>query len=266
MLGSHDKMLVRFIFAALLWLGAAGTASADAYYTVTDLGPYDGGNPQSLLPFPNTYGTLPQSDFASRPGVTGLNGATNTTVTFFPMQVMDYNSAGTVIGGVPSGSSRAIPYSSLTVGYAIVSPQGQWSAFTALSSGFNGPAGIVQLSGLSNQILVTDSQGSRLVNPVDGSSTQISQLVSPSILAQYTAGFGGPPIPFGGGFSGREIDDQGDILVQAFPADGKIHALLLTPPNFNAAPVPEPTTLATLILAAAGGVLRRGLKKSHRTS
>jgi len=142
-----------------------------------------------MLPYPNSYGALPQSDFASRPGVTGWQGATNSVLTFFPMQVEDYNSAGTVIGGVPSGASRAIPYSTLAMGYATVSASGQWSGFTPLSSVFNGPPGFVELSSQSNQILVTDSQGSRLVNPVDGSSTPLTQLVDPSVLAQFPNGF-----------------------------------------------------------------------------
>jgi hypothetical protein len=219
------------------------------------------GDAQNLLPFPNNYSKLTQSQSANLPGVMGWAGATNSVRTFFPMQVFAFNGDGTAIGGVPSGGSLAIPYSALSFGYAVLSPQGQWSAFTPITHDW--PYAIVGLSSQSNQILVTDSQGSRLVNPVDGTSTPISQLVPPAILAQYAPGFGGPSTPFGGGFSGQAIDAKGDILVQAFANDGKIHALLLTPPGDTEAPVPEPTTLVTFALVAAGAIFRHRLMKSR---
>ena len=262
MLSSHHRLIARLMLAVSIWFGAAATAFGDPYYTLTDLGglgvvtqqgqQYVNNQTGATTPFPITDGTLPESDYASRPGVTGILGATYPTTTFFPMTITDYNSAGTVIGGVPSGSSRALPYSALTMGYAVVSSQGQWSSFTPLSSGYNGLGGLVQLSSLTNQILVVDAFGSRLVNAADGSSTPISQLVAPSVLAQFS------------NLTGQAIDDHGDILAIAVNSNGNDEYVLLSPPGVAAAPIPEPTALATLTLAAVGIAFRRRLRKSRR--
>ncbi len=251
---SNHKLFVRFSLACFFWFTADGTAVADPYYTVTNLGNVDEVNALSMLPYPNSYATLPQSDFASRPGVTGWQGVLNPVQMFFPMQVSDYNSAGTVLGGVPSGGSRGEPYSTLTMGYATVSPNGQWSGFTPLTPGSTyGFGEFVQLSSQSNQILVTDGTVSRLVNPVDGSSTPLNQLVDPSVLAQF---------PYG--LTGQGIDAKGDILAYAGSANGTPDYVMLSPPGVDEAPVPEPTALATLTLAIAAIGLRGWLKKSRR--
>ena len=251
---SHRKLFVQLILGCFFWFTAAGTAVADPYYTLTNLGNLDEVNALSMLPYPNSYATLPQSDFASRPGVTGWQGVLNSVQMFFPMQVSDYNSAGTVLGGVPSGGSRAIPYSTLTMGYATVSPSGQWSGFTPLIPGSTyGFGEFVQLSSQSNQILVTDGQASRLVNPVDGSSTPLNQLVDPNVLAQFPSGF-----------LGQAIDAKGDILALTIAANGTPDYVMLSPPGVAEAPVPEPTALATFTLAIAAIRLRGWLKKLRR--
>jgi hypothetical protein len=246
---SNRKLFVNFSLACFFWVTTAATAVADPYYTLTDLGNL-GDYPQPGLPYPNTYSSLPQSDFAGRPGVTGWQGVLYSVQMFFPMQVSDYNSAGTVLGGVPSGASRGEPYSTLTMGYATVTPSGQWSGFTPLST-----YGIVELSSQSNQILVSDGQGnvSRLVNPVDGSSTPLNQLVNPSVLAQF---------PYG--FTGQGIDAKGDIFAFTVNANGTPEDVILSPPGVAEAPVPEPTALATFTLAIAAIGLRGWLKKSRR--
>jgi hypothetical protein len=164
------------------------------------------------------------------------------------MQVGDSDSGGTVIGYVPSGASHAIPYSSLSTGYAVLNPKGQWSGFTILSSGPNGFAGIVQLSHQANQILVSDSQGVRLVNPVDGTVTPISQLIPPASQSQFS------------NFSQGQIDDRGDILVTSASSTGDVE-LLLTPPGLAApAVIPEPSTILVFAVLGVAAIVRWGIR------
>ena len=80
---SNHKLFVHFSLACFFWFTAAGTAVADPYYTLTDLGNV-GDYPQAVLPYPNSYATLPQSDFASRPGVTGWQGVSKYSPNVFP--------------------------------------------------------------------------------------------------------------------------------------------------------------------------------------
>ncbi len=258
-----------------LWLIAATVARADGYYTVTDLGSigsvsqvgqdYVNAQTGASFPFVITQGTpLPASVYADRPGVYAQDGTINPTRDFFQMNVSSANSAGTVIGTVPSGGSVAIPWSTVTYGYAVFSPTtGQWlTGFIPLPTGtLEGPQGTVALSQNANMILVNSDAGAgstALFNPATGTSTPLSQLVSPSFLAALDSAGSSAPL------LGQAIDDRGDILASGLASDGLIHDYILTPPNV--APVPEPTTLAVLILGGAGLACRRwiGSRKKRR--
>jgi hypothetical protein len=261
--------LARIILLASLWLGLPARADADAYYSVTDLGLIRDWQQMSLsgtienlktgatYPFPTSsgypYPFLTDSERASLPGVDRMYGATNPREMFFPMQVLDGNAAGTVIGGVPSNSSG---YPDL-VGYAVLSPSGQWSKFVPLSGQQGNGAGTVELSHEANRILVNDALRSVLVNPADGSVTPIAQLVSPDIAKKFGS--------FGGIF-GQGIDDRGDILAVGANPSGPPEALLLTPAGLAApAAAPEPSTLVgfTLLGAATIARLRRPRPADH---
>jgi hypothetical protein len=244
----------RIILPAFVLLGLAATVRADAYYSIIDLG-----NEQNISTsssailntqtgqswaFQTTTPAIPQNILTNLPEWTGQYGTTNPTTVTYPMTVVAYNSAGTAIGELPSGQSLALPWSTVVMGYAVRSPDGQWSSFVPLSSSY-GPA--VELSQQANVILVGDNTGWRLVNPVAGSTTPLTQLVPPSFLQQFS----------GQSFFGLNIDDRGDILVAGFTATGQ-EAFLLTPPGLIApAAVPEPTALATIVVAASAWVLRR---------
>ncbi len=138
----------------------------------------------------------------------------------------------------------------MVLGYAVRSSSGEWSNFVTLSYPYNGSNGVVELSHQANLILVSDTQASMLVNPIDGSVTPITQLISPSAMTQFP-----------NGLYGQAIDDRGDILATAGNGSGELDYYLLTAP----AAVPEPTTLVTLTVAAVGFALRDLLQRHAGT-
>ena len=261
----NSKPVPCVLLAMLLWLGAAGRTKADAYYTVTDLGNNQEilGYPQTIknlatgvsYAFPNVAPQLPVADLTNLPGVTLASDGSNST--FYPMIVKDSNSAGTALGFVPTGLNQTDLYSSVNMGYAVRSPNGQWSSFVAVSQNTEGPLPIVMLSHQANVVVAYLAQGATLINPVDGSSTPIAQLVPQSFLAQ-----------FGSTFSPSRVDDLGDIIGIAMASDGTTHAVLLSPPGVDPlippSAIPEPSTQALLLWGAGGLAARWGLRKSQR--
>jgi hypothetical protein len=252
-----SRLLWRLILVSSVWFAFDSPTKADAYYTVTDIGPDVNGydmngqtvtNPQTGVSYPFVVTTTPTStvDTQNLPGVNGLYGVESPQNVFFPMTVLATNSLGTVLGGVPDGSSRAEPYSYLTYGYAVPTTNGQYSGFIPLSSsGYYEP----QLS-QANEILYNAAYApTTLVNVSTGVSTPVDQLVPPAFLQQY----------YGIAY-GVAIDDRGDILVETGP--GQPELFILTPPGL-AAPTaaPEPSTLLIFGLISAGMGLRSAMQR-----
>ena len=193
------KLALRLSLCIPIGLIVPTIARADAYYTVTDLGPINSvvQNGQAYVnaqtgvsfPFVITQGTpLSASVYADRPGVYAQDGVQFPTRELFQMNIGSENSAGTVIGTVPSGESHGDPWQTVTYGYAVYSPTtGQWfTGFIPLpTGGMLGLQGTVSLSQNANMILVNSDAGAggtALFNAATGTSTPLSQLVSPSFL------------------------------------------------------------------------------------
>lgn len=259
---SNARLFRQLVLISSVWLAIVDRSDADPYYTVTDVGrivnDYDVNNqsvtiPQSGVSYPFVVTTTPTStvDTQNLPGVNGIQGAAFPRQEFFPMTVLATNSLGTVLGGVPDGSSRAEPYSSLVYGYAVPTTNGQYSGFIPLSSsnGYYTP----YLSQANEILYKTFYAPLSLINVNTGISTPVDQLVPPALLQQF------------GGFFGVGIDDRGDILVVAIAATATTmqqEMLLLTPPGL-AAPVaaPEPSTLLIFGLISVGMGLRTAMPR-----
>jgi hypothetical protein len=254
-------------------LAAAGRVDASPY-TVTDLGDWfnvhrDGtGDYYTNVKTGASYAffTTPPDDITSEQQAS-LPTATATVYgpgpSFPPatvkLQGCLINDSGTVLGYI----TTSIDYNSgkeLTgaFGYAARSPDGQYSSFVPVSDRVHNPNETNDLYlSQANQILVNDSNGTRLADVNTGTITPIAQLMPSQILEKFPLGFGG-----------FDIDDRGDILVEAIGLGGMTEALMLTPPGLAPPAVPEPSTL--LIFAAAGALAiragRRPLDQSKPTS
>lgn len=245
--------------------GLATSADATPYYNVTNLGVL---NPSSAEPtmvdgqrvigsVTSGYYAFPQSvtsvtdgstgsEWAGLPGVEGVQGTANPQPTFFRMIPTSVNSSGTVIGGVPSGESRANPYSTLTLGYAQLLPNGQYGPFQPLINGLDHSLALSQ----ANQILVIGADA-KLVDLNRGTVSDFQSLVPPSLLAQYPFLF-----PYA-------ISDNGTILATATQSSpGNAVTLLLSPSDQPLpSPVPEPSTLAVVVAGAIGLQIRRRTRR-----
>jgi hypothetical protein len=230
-------------YAFLGWLATSSLAeSASAsYYTAIDVNRLTPDQYNSLYP---TTPLIPLTDAQIRdlPGVYGYQGVIWRQYRFFPMQNATYSNAeGTVLGIVPNGDSYGEPYSTPTIGYARMQPDGHFGPFVPLSSEYTAVAWINS----QNQILL----GGSLVNPKEiidlnkGTTTDFASLVSPETLAAY----GGWLYPDG-------IADNGAIHAEYYK-NGTFGNVILMPPSPS--PVPEPTALAVLALGLGGIVLRR---------
>ena len=72
------------------------------------------------------------ADQQNLPGGTTIEGASYPETVPYTMQVDSTNGAGTVIGSIPSDVSHAFPWKEPILGYAVRSPDGQYSPFVPL--------------------------------------------------------------------------------------------------------------------------------------
>ena len=166
MASARVRLLRRLILVLSVWFAIDARSDAAPYYTATDVGRIEDGydivgqtvvNPQTGVAYPFVVTTTPTStvDTQNLPGVNGFEGTTYTQKVFFPMSVVATNSSGTVLGGVPYGSSLAFPYSSLIYGYATPTRNGQFSSFVPISSHVYGGIYLSQ----SNEIFYNQKAG-----------------------------------------------------------------------------------------------------------
>lgn len=219
-------IILRVAVCSLLIYGFAGAgvsiAHAEAYYNVTDIGGYSGrpthflltttGNSLSirrLAPMPSQcpaqhlrFQTGHRLEWKNLPEVYGVQGAELPIYQWFPMEPLATNDSGVLIGGLPNGESRAFPYSTLTLGYTQKLSDGQYTSFHPLISN---DVGNLMLNAL-NQILITGSGGNKLVDISKGTTTDITSLLSPSALSQYSY------------IRAYAISDNGTIFAMHFPA------------------------------------------------
>jgi hypothetical protein len=267
------KVIRILVLVPCCFVAIGARAGADPYYTVTDLGSANDvtwmsdASGQEVVentrtgvsyPVPNSpRKSLSSYDPKDLPGIYGTQGTIYPQRTFFPMQVIDWNSQGTFIGGVPSGSSQAVPYSSLILGYAQMTPDGHFGPFQPLSQKYGA---MIQLNA-RNQILITndyDFIGNRLFDANTHQFVDFSQLIAPGVLQHV-----GRIVPF-------SLIGDGAFLATIPGPSGSFDTALVTPPDLPA-PVPEPTTL--ILFAMVVGVVvvqhRRGGRlplRSHWTT
>ncbi len=213
----------------------------------------------------------------SLPGAYGYQGAEYPQYVYFSMTALSSNSQGTLIGGLPDGASRAMPYLEQDLGYTQKQPDGTYGPFHQLSvptldgqtasvfkGGGFGVSGSIALNG-ANQILFTpvylpyptssaQAEGA-LIDLNTGTTKTISQLLSPQDLKLYLA----PPIPIA-------FADNGSILASAVLLNGQQVTLLLSPPDTPLPePVPEPAPLATMCAAIGFAIYRKRRHKSRQS-
>ena len=122
-----------WLTSVALLIAASGTeAYADPYYNVTEAAGLSSSQFAALYPTTDPV-RLTQAQMNELPGINGFQGLFPATPTFFPMHAQFANSEGTVIGFVPNGDSKAIPYGTTAVGYAQLLPNGQYGPFVELS-------------------------------------------------------------------------------------------------------------------------------------
>ncbi|MHC5537200.1 PEP-CTERM sorting domain-containing protein [Singulisphaera rosea] len=256
--------MISAITVCALSSGFANLAEATPYYNVTNLGVLDPSSAEpSLLDgqrvigsastgyyaFPQTVTSVTDSstgaEWAGLPGVEGVQGTAIPQPTFFRMIPTSVNSSGAVIGGVPSGESRANPYSTLTLGYAQLLPSGQYGPFQPLINGMDHSLALSQ----ANQILVIGADA-KLVDLNAGTVSDVQSLVPPTVLARFPYLF-----PYA-------ISDNGTILATATDSSAANAVTLLLSPSDQPLPIPipEPSTFVVITAGTVGLLIRR---RSH---
>jgi hypothetical protein len=277
---SSLKSIWALILVSCCMFAAGTSAIADPLYTVTDLGPGGialsndasgagvviGGSGQAYSYTP-TSNSLPTGvntanvpDLISAPvGSPETYGNPGYAYSDSVLHAMNRDgiAAGIDTFGIDGHTGDSAAF------YVQQQPDGSWGTPHYLWSGLSTfapgrqPAGI-QILGVSDtdQILGIGSSSdhisttSYLYDIKSGTTTNLSSIVN------------GPTWALGHAIG---IDEQGRLLVDASELpQGPEHTLLLTPAGLSSdpVPVPEPTTLATLAVAAGGMVVRSYLKRS----
>lgn len=258
----------RIALALCLWVALAGRSGASPYYTVTpigNLGDIQVGTASLVntatglsYSFVNTAGPLTSAESQNLPATYlpvnyQIQGSETFPLVRFGLSATAINNSGTVIGAFPTWSASS-PWTTSTQGYTVRSSNGNYSPFVTLVP--SSPVGYGQLFlSQSNQILVNDINGTRLLDLNTKIMTPVSQLVPQALLQALQAN---------GGFHGDAIDDRGDLLV-----DNGRPAYILTPPGL-APPdpiptaTPEPSTLAFFGLIAGSLAVRSALGRRRK--
>ncbi len=251
---SRSMWLRCFAIVTATLLAFAAEASADPFYNVTPVASLSPAQYAAIYPVSPPI-PLTAAQTADLPGVIGNFGVLDPVRTFFPIRgeyssQVYANQEGTVIGVVPNGDSRAMPYSTTEVGYAQLQGNGQYGPFVPLSHVPTAEAFINS----NNQILVSLGFGgpAQIIDLNKGTTTDFASIVSPAATQQYGYFF-----PLG-------IADNGAILADASPGGyGNDQYVVLTPPGVPVeVPAPEPTALVTIVLGLAGIAVRHRFKKS----
>jgi len=265
----RTKSMARLILVASIYLMSVARADASGLYTVTYVGNSNVVQQDSAKVYNNQSGvsyafattTTPftQADSHNLPETTVHQGASNPQPITYPMNVTSFNSSGTVIGSLPSGQARSDPWESVTLGYSVRSPDGQYSPFVTLvppDPQVSQPSPGQLFLSQSNQILINAPQSMRLLDLKSGVTTPIDQLIPPDLLKGLT-----------NGYRVQGIDDRGDIVAIAptseFSGRFEFSEFLLTPPGL-AAPIstPEPSTLLIFgLIAGTLGARAVGLRR-----
>lgn|GEM_PF-3852279 len=246
----------------LLCFTMGAWAQADPTYNVIDLGapedvriyPTDGvvRNDKTGVSysFPQPVNHFDASQPPSNlPSATYWDQVSNDRFVTYPMKVSWENALGTVIGGVPDGSSHSFPYQNLTNGYSVRLPDGSYSPLvvlpdTNLRSPFHyDPYAQIYLND-SNQILTSTYQGTSVLDLRTNTNVGLDSLLS-GYLSKDKYYFG---------LNAFGFSNNGSVLAEV---------LYGTHPDFGGAPqsdvflltplsVPEPAPIATMLVALGG--------------
>ena len=252
-------------------MSTIGRVEAAPYYTATAIGNLNDFRQDSQgltntqtgvsYGFATTTTPITDADLQNLPSGTVLQGVTYLQQMDYTMRVTAINGSGTAIGSIPTNGGSN-PWNNPILGYAVRSPDGQYSPFVPLitPNGSDQQGDILHLS-QANQILVdsyvvgTGEQAS-LVDIKSGVTTPLGQLIPPALLQQFPSGF-----------HPDAIDDRGDILVDTVFGPQGAQAYILTPAGL-AAPTatPEPSSLLICGLIAGAAGLRSVIHRSRDRS